>query len=138
MNGPKTKVIDMKHTQTSNIRMNRHGTPDRRYGAKGPQQDRWLITDPELRQLRYRFLRARCQARYWGQEWTLTWKQFAEVCKPYMDKMGRNVNDMNITRKDLAKGWIKKNVQMMKRIDACKRTLLKDKNGRMVKRVRNR
>jgi hypothetical protein len=55
-----------------------------------------------------------------------------------MDKMGRNVNDMNITRKDLAKGWTEKNVQMMKRIDACKRTLLKDKNGRMVKRLRNR
>ena len=49
-----------------------------KYKDMGPQPQRWIVPG-HLRQHRYRFLRARAQAKYWCQPWDITWEQYVEL-----------------------------------------------------------
>ena len=115
-------------------RMNRHGEPDRRYGRKGPQQDRWLITDPWHRQLRYKFLRARAQAKFWNQEWQLTWEQYLEIMRSNTNH-GRDMDAINLCRRDTDGAWSVANCELIPRRRVVCRQRHRYEDGRIRRRV---
>ena len=118
-------------------RINKDGTPDRRYSKTGPRPDLWLTgPDPELRKLRYKFLRARVQARYWCQDWDLTWAQYQELMMSAHADYGRGLEQLNLARKDRTGGWHWDNVHFVTRKKILRRPKLKDDQGNEVRRQR--
>ena len=98
-------------------RIRNNGKPDRRYGAKGSQPQRWQAgPDPWLRQLRRRFVLARNQARYWAQEWSLTWAQYLQHHHSVLPhQLGRQHTGLCLARRDITQGWHDHNVAMVTR-----------------------
>jgi len=90
------------------------------WGEGGP--DRWLTgPDPEVRRHRYRWLRARAQARFWGQEWTITWEDYLDLFKTAPGRWGRGMTQLNLTREDTRRGWHIWNVRLRTRSEAMRR-----------------
>lgn len=86
--------------------------------------------DPEVQKHYYRFLRSRCQARYWQQEWTISWEDYLDFFKTAWGKWGRNTrkganpsrdDHLNLTRVDTRQGWHLDNVRLMPRTEAMQR-----------------
>jgi hypothetical protein len=77
--------------------------------------------DPEVRQHYYRFLKARNQARFWQQPWTLKWEDYLDLFKTAPGEWSRDAGALNLVRVDTRKGWHIWNVQLMTRIDAMRR-----------------
>jgi len=106
-------------------------TPERRkamsefmrekYKDMGPRYDRREYPDPVVRAHRYRFLRARAQAKYWRQQWLITWPEFLDLMQRMPGPVGRRMEDWNITRCDTKQGWSVNNVRYMQRKDATSR-----------------
>ena len=58
---------------------------------KYDSQSRWKTgPDPEVRKHYYRFLRMRCQAKYWCQEWTILWEDYLDLLKSSSAEWGRS------------------------------------------------
>ena len=94
--------------------------PNHGFGRGGPA--RWKTgPDPVVRQHRYRFLRARSQARFWSQEWTILWEDYLDLLKTAPGEWSRNAEALNLVRVDTREGWHLWNVRLMKRIDAMHR-----------------
>ena len=128
-------------------------TPERRkmmsdlmrdkYKDMGPQPQRWIVPG-HLRQHRYRFLRARAQAKYWCQPWSITWEQYVELYEQCKGVWGRNTGGrthskdthINLVRINTQKGWQMDNVKLMERDIAMRRQRPKDADGNFIKRVR--
>jgi hypothetical protein len=69
-----------------------------------------------------KFLVARNQARYWGQDWTLTWEEFCALFKGIgLDQLGNGRDCKNIARIDWQKGWESGNVELASREDLFSR-----------------
>ena len=94
----------------------------------GPQPDSWITgPDPEIKEHRRRWSRAKAQARFWSQEWTILWEDYLDLFKTAAGEWSRDANALNLTRVDTEEGWHIWNVRLMKRIDAmCRAT--KDKH----------
>ena len=90
--------------------------------------------DPEVRQHYYRFMRMRCQARYWCQEWTIIWEDYLDLLKSSSGSWGRTRDSINLVRIDKAQGWHIDNVKLMNRTEAMKRPRLTDSKGNIVRR----
>lgn len=113
------------------------GTPDRRFRKTGPRPDLWHTgPDPETRRLRYKFLRARVQARYWCQDWDITWAEYQELMAGASADHGRGLEQLNLARKDRTQGWHMDNVHFKPRKDIVRRPKLKDAEGREIRRQR--
>jgi len=96
--------------------------PDSPLGQKGPRPNIWSTgPDPHIHKHRYRFLKARAQAKYWSQEWTILWEDFLDLLKTAPGEWSRDKNALNITRIDTTKGWHIWNVRLMRRVDAMRR-----------------
>ena len=126
-------------------------TPERRkmmsdlmrdkYKDMGPQPQRWIVPG-HLRQHRYRFLRARAQAKYWCQPWDITWEQYVKLYEQCEGVWGRNTGSrtyskdthINLVRINTQEGWHLGNVTLMERDKAMRRVRPKDKNGNFIKR----
>ena len=117
-----------------------------RYKDMGPQPHRWLFP-AHLREHRRRFLRARCQAKYWCQPWKITWDQYVQLFDECEGTWGRNKADengetelqdthINLVRINTLKGWQMDNVKLMQRDTAMRRPRPRDKNGDFIKRRR--
>lgn len=117
-----------------------------RYKDMGPQPHRWLYPE-HLRQHRYRFLRARAQAKYWCQPWELTWDQYVtlfEQCEGTWGRNSRHKGDgelgkdthINLVRINTQAGWNLANVKLMVRDKAMRRVRPKDAKGNPIKRRR--
>ena len=88
----------------------------------GPQPDTWITgPDPEVKAHRLRWSRSRAQARFWRQEWTISWEDYLDLLKTAPGKWSRDADALNLTRVDTRKGWHIWNVRLMKRIDAMRR-----------------
>jgi hypothetical protein len=88
----------------------------------GPQPDSWITgPDPEVKEHRRRWSRAKAQARFWSQEWTILWEDYLDLLKTAPAEWGRDADDLNLTRVDTRKGWHIWNVRLMRRIDAMRR-----------------
>ena len=102
---------------------------------KYDKRSRWKTgPDPEVRRHYYRFLRMRCQARYWCQEWTILWEDYLDLLKSSSVKWGRTKESHNLVRINTQDGWHLSNVQLMNRQEAMRRKRAVDSNGRMVRR----
>ena len=112
-----------------------------RYKDMGPQPHRWLFPE-HLRQHRYRFLRARAQAKYWCQPWDITWEQYVKLYEQCEGTWGRNTGGrtyskdthINLVRINTQEGWHLGNVTLMERDKAMRRVRPKDANGNYIKR----
>ena len=90
--------------------------------------------DPEVRRHYYRYMRMKCQARYWCQEWTILWEDYLDLLKSSSGSWGRTKDSINLVRIDKAQGWHIHNVQLMNRTEAMKRPRLIDSKGNIVRR----
>ena len=96
--------------------------PEHPYGHPGPRVDKWKTgPDPAVRKHYYRFLKARNQAKFWKQEWTLTWEDYLDLFKTASGTWSRDKNALNLTRVNTKEGWHLSNIKLMKRIDAMRR-----------------
>ena len=94
--------------------------PDKGFSRAGPES--WKTgPDPEVRRHYYRFLRAKAQARFWQQEWTILWEDYLDLFKTAPGEWGRTKDNQNLTRVDTSEGWHVWNVRLMRRIDAMRR-----------------
>jgi len=82
----------------------------------------------------YRFLRMRCQARYWCQEWTILWEDYLDLLKSSSVKWGRSKDAHNLVRINTEEGWHLSNVKLMNRQEAMRRKRRRDAKGRPVRR----
>ena len=126
-------------------------TPERRkmmsdlmrdkYKDMGPQPQRWIVPG-HLRQHRYRFLRARAQAKYWCQPWDITWEQYVKLYEQCEGVWGRNTGGrtyskdthINLVRINTQEGWHLGNVTLMERDKAMRRVRPKDAKGNFIRR----
>ena len=112
-----------------------------RYKDMGPQPHRWLFPE-HLRQHRYRFLRAKAQAKYWCQSWSITWEEYVKLYEQCKGTWGRNSGHrtnskdthINLVRINTQKGWQMDNVRLMERDTAMRRVRPKDAKGNFIKR----
>ena len=114
-----------------------------KYKDMGEQPHRWLFP-AHLREHRRRFLRARCQAKYWCQAWTITWDQYVKLYDQCEGTWGRNNQKhnhsrdthINLVRINTQQGWHLANVKLMERDTAMRRPRPRDKNGNYIRRKR--
>lgn len=83
---------------------------------RGPQpRDRYLVD------LRRAFARSRCQAKYRGEAWQLTWEDWQDFWpREFWSLRGRHQGCLCVTRLDRTLPWSRENCCRMDRIDAVK------------------
>jgi hypothetical protein len=82
----------------------------------------WIHSDPVHHQIHEWAMRARSQAWYRGEEWTLTDKEYIDlwlVDDRYKNR-GRSVNDLCLTRLDPEGAWSLDNVHIITRLEHYK------------------
>ena len=98
--------------------------PDKFYVMfrSGPQPHTWKTgPDPEVKAHRLRWSRMKAQAKFWSQEWTISWEDYLDLYKTATGLWGRQKQNYNLTRVDTRQGWHTWNVQMMTRGEAMLR-----------------
>ena len=89
----------------------------------GPKPHRWICgPDPELHKMYDPHLKAKAQAMYRGEDWTLTFDDFAELWKGQWQFRGRDGGDLCMTRVDTEKGWHVDNCEIVTRKEANARS----------------
>jgi len=98
--------------------------PNNPFCRKGPQPQIWMTgPDPKVKAHRLRWNRMKAQAKYWSQEWTISWEDYLDLYKTATGLWGRQKHNYNLTRVDTSQGWHIWNVQMMTRGEAmCRKT----------------
>jgi len=75
----------------------------------------WRQGTPE-QQLKLRFLRARCQARYRSETWALTWEEYQDLWKLRpSNNTGRSRGAFNLARINHTSAWKSGNVEWIER-----------------------
>jgi len=93
----------------------RHPIPRRISTIVGP--------DPEVQRHYYRWLRAKAQARFWRQEWTIIWEDYLDLFKTAPGRWGgRDGDALHLARKDTAEGWHLWNVHLVNRGQSMRRS----------------
>ena len=96
--------------------------PENPFGRAGERPDTW-ITGPDraVKQHRIRWTRMKAQAKFWGQEWSISWEDYLDLYKTMTGEWGRTKDSQNLTRVDTSEGWHVWNVKLMERGEAMKR-----------------
>lgn len=98
------------------------GTPSPLRGRPSPIKGRsfphlWASgPDPDHHKLWRKFLVARNQARYWGQDWTVTWERYRDLLLPHINNLGRKKESRNLVRVNRLLPWSNDNVTVAERI----------------------
>lgn len=114
------RVDETKPYTIDNIQAATHGesTTHIKSNTKGKQRPQtWVIKDPVLHELYMPFLKARSQAWYLGQDWSLSFEEFAQVWGDKWSQRGRASHCYSMSRIDIEKGWSVDNVALMTRGD---------------------
>lgn len=105
------------------------GTPSPLRGKPSPLRGRsyphlWRSgPDPDHHRWWRRWLLAQCQARYWGQEWSLTWPQYLRHAQTIpLSRQGRGGQALCITRRDIEQGWHDHNIEVITRTQMARRS----------------
>lgn len=90
----------------------------------GPQPDTWITgPDPEIKEHRLRWSRARAQARFWRQEWSILWEDYLDIYKTAPGRWGgRDGDALHLARRDTAEGWHIWNVHLVNRGQSMRRS----------------
>lgn len=138
---PLKKTLDL-HPQNQyniNIMMNKThkgpkpGTPSPLRGRPSPLRGRqfpqqWITgPDPSLRPIRRKWLLAKNQAAYRGEEWSITWPQYLQLIAQTQGNWGRHKGALNLARVDHRLGWHSHNVILKDRSQVMKRASRKAK-----------
>lgn len=99
---------------------NNLGVPSRSQGVERPQT--WKVKDPDLHKMYMPFLKARAQANFRGEDWTLTFEQFADIWGDRWALRGRASTDLAMTRDDLEGAWAENNVIIVTRREQLRRS----------------
>lgn len=62
-----------------------------------------------------RFHKARAQARFRGEQWELTFKEWLDLWQGRLDRCGRSGEDLSLHRLDRDQGWCILNVEVVER-----------------------
>ena len=90
--------------------------------------DKWVSQDPVVRKKNLAFLRMRCQAKFRGEEWTLTFEEFqAHWVDKFWIMRGYHRNAPCMTRIDETQPWSNSNVMIVPRLTVLHRTREKNK-----------
>jgi len=115
------------------------GRANKGNGLGQTHPDRWITgPDPAMKRLRRRWLMAKNQAKYWSQEWHLSWEQYKEITWNTHWKQGITKESINLGRRDKSKGWTMDNVWMVNRKEQSHRPKVRDQHVNVVKRVVNK
>jgi len=104
------------------------GTPSPLKGRPSPLRGRlyphlWTSgPNPDHHRLWRKFLVAKNQAKYWHQEWTVSWEAYRDIMLPHINNMGRKKDSWNLVRKDRNLPWTELNV-----IAAQRKTVVESK-----------
>lgn len=89
---------------------------------EGEQPHRWKSgPDPKRHALYTPWLKARAQANYREEGWTITFDEFAEMWDGQWHLRGRDGPDLCMCRKDSEKPWSRDNCEIVTRIEVNKR-----------------
>lgn len=97
------------------------GTPSPLKGRPSPLRGRiyphlWTSgPDPDHHRLWRKFLLAKNQAKYWRQEWTVSWETYRDLMLPHVNNIGRGLESWNLVRKDRNLPWTELNVMVAQR-----------------------
>lgn len=84
--------------------------------SKGPRPQVWVTGPDPLRHLQYRaFIQQRNQARWRGEEWTITFEQWLDLWGDRYHLRGRTVNSLCLTRRDYDLPWTQDNTEVVSR-----------------------
>ena len=102
----------------------------------GKKPHRWITgPDPIVQRLRRRWLLAKNQAKYWNQEWHITWDQYRDLLLDHEDQLGNRADAMNLCRTDKTEGWTIGNVTIMTQSQAGQRKKIRDSEGNVIRRT---
>lgn len=91
-------------------------------GRKGPRPHVWKCGDDEYKHSMYEpWMKARAQANFRKETWTLTFEEYYDLWKEDWNHRGRGSDDICMTRKDVDGAWDKKNTILMTRKEHLKR-----------------
>ena len=93
--------------------MNARGKPRPHQWCTGP--------DPFKHSMYWPFQAHQAQARFRGDEHTLTFEEFFEIWKDEWDNRGRKAHNMCMTRKDSTGAWSKENIELITRQEHLER-----------------
>lgn len=110
------------------------GLPCRSLGRSRPSA--WIVKDPEQHRKYMPFLRARAQANYRGEKWSLTFDQFAALWGDLWDLRGRASTDYCMTREDPEGPWDTKNARVITRSESLGLSRRREAEGKTVVRRR--
>jgi len=97
------------------------GTPSPLRGRPSPLRGRQLPhvwksgPDPDHHRLWRGWLLARNQARYWHQDWSVTWEHYRDTMLPHINNLGRSKDSWNLVRRDRRLPWTESNVMAAQR-----------------------
>jgi len=81
-----------------------------------PRPHTWIMGPDELRRKQYYiWLQQRNQARYRGEDWTLTFDQWLAIWGKKWNKRGRKADNLCMSRKDPLKPWNVDNTYLINR-----------------------
>jgi hypothetical protein len=90
-------------------------------GDYGPRPDSWLSGPDEFRHSLYiPWLKAKAQANYRNEEWTLTFDEWFDMWKDDWHLRGRAAEDICMTRADCDGAWSAENTVLMTRREHLK------------------
>lgn len=76
----------------------------------------WAVgPDPEKHKLYTPWMRAKAQANFREEGWTMTFDEFYEMWHPYWDQRGRQADDLCMSRLDWNQPWSKDNTYIITR-----------------------
>lgn len=86
-------------------------------GYGRPHSTVWITgNDPDLRNKYYAYLKHRSQARWRGEDYSLTWEDWHELWTDELwEQRGRGRDSMILTRECFAAGWHKENCTIQPR-----------------------
>jgi len=94
----------------------RTGQPDRRHLRTGPRPEAWKHGPDPVRQAQQRaYSVMRCQARYRGEPFHLTFRQYVRLWTPHWSRRGRGPFAVNLTRVNPRGPWAVGNCRMIAR-----------------------
>ena len=121
-----TRINERKPFELDNIRLAVRGASERypdltTINLNKPKPKMWKVKDPYLHSMYEPWLRQKAQANYRGEDWDLTFDDFASVWGQDFPRRGRASTDLTMTRIDPEKAWTLTNVEIVTRNEQLKR-----------------
>lgn len=91
--------------------------PPGKYVKGVPRDFAWHYKDPLEHEMHLPFLRARAQANFRNEGWTLTIEQWFAIWRDHWSQRGRGKNSLCLTRKDWTQPWSEDNIEIVTRLE---------------------